>query len=194
MPCPEKFKESLVKYGISKEVQDEINEGYEYLVSSSPKNERAEYFRRAMKILDEKVAPEEITPMMDYNGCCKSGARDKASKAFAKQNADKTLAEKVELVFGVKNMGKPCLTDDNMLLIHAVNYFDGERYRCPCPNFNSSIKYLDTSKTYCKCCSGHFRYHYQIMLGVKLELVEVVSSPLGSNGKEPCAFLYKIVG
>lgn len=193
MPCPEKFKESLNMFKINESIQQEINVGYEELVSSSPKPDKAEYFRRAMTILDKKVSADVITQMMDYNGCCKSGARQKASVAFAKANKDKTLAEKVPLISEVRNMGKPTLISEDLLSILAVQYYDGVRYRCACPNFNSSIKYLDTSKTYCKCCSGHFRYHYQIMLGVKLELVEVTSSPLGSDGKDPCVFLYKII-
>lgn len=190
MPCPEKFKESLIKYEISEEVQKEINDD---IISSSPKKIKAEYFQRAMKILDEKVDEKVITNMLDYNGCCKTGAREKASKAFAKENSNKTLEEKIPLILKVRNMGKAELVNNDELLIHAVNYFDGVRFRCACPNFNSSLIYLDTSNTYCKCCSGHFRYHYQIMLGVKLELIKVFSSPLGSDGKDPCAFLYRII-
>lgn len=193
MPCPEKFKETLIKYGIDEAIQNEINHGYECLISSSPKNEKAEYFKRAMIILDEKVDPKIVTELMDDNGCCKSGARDKASKAFAKLNKDKPLKDKVPLVCNERNMGSAELVGEDELLIHAVNYFDGKKYRCACPNFNSSLKYLDTSSTYCKCCSGHFRYHYQIMLGVKLELIKVQSSPFSSDGKEPCAFLYRII-
>lgn len=193
MPCPEKFRESLNKYNIDEDVQNEINDGYLELVSSSSKKDKAIYFRRAMAILDAKVDEKVITELLDYNGCCKTGAREKASKAFAKENKDLTLSEKVKLIKNVRNMGYAELINDNELLVHAVSYSDGTRYRCACPNFNSSLEYLDTSKTYCKCCSGHFRYHYQIMLGVKLELIRVYSSPFENNGKDPCAFLYRII-
>lgn len=30
------------------------------------------------------------------------------------------------------------------------------------------------SKTYCYCCAEHFRFHYQIALGIKLQTKEVV--------------------
>lgn len=193
MPCPEKFKESLEMYKIDNKIINEMNEGYEDLVSSSPKKEKAKYFRRAMNIFDKSVDCKIVTELMDYNGCCKTGAREKSSKAFAKENKDKTLEEKLTLIKNVRNMGVPKLLDNGNIYILAVQYFDGKKYRCACPNFNSSLEYLDTSKTYCKCCAGHFRYHYQIMLGVKLELIKVASSPLGSDGKDPCAFLYKIV-
>ncbi len=49
-------------------------------------------------------------------------------------------------------------------------------------------------REYCFCCGGHFKYHYEIMLGVKLGLIEIVSSPYDINGTKPCAFKYKIKG
>ena len=38
MPCPEKFKESLKDFDIKEEIVAQVNEGFEDLVSSSPKN------------------------------------------------------------------------------------------------------------------------------------------------------------
>lgn len=193
MPCPEKFKESLNIYKIDSKIINEINEGYENLVSSSPKKEKAKYFRRAMNIFDRSVDCKIVTELMDYNGCCKTGAREKNLKAFAKENKDKTLEEKIALIKNVRNMGTPKLLEDGTIYILAVQYYDGKKYRCACPNFNSSLEFLDTSKTYCKCCAGHFKHHYQIMLSLELRLVEVASSPLGSDGAFPCAFIFEII-
>ena len=36
-------------------------------------------------------------------------------------------------------------------------------------------------------------YHYEIMLGVKLKLVEVISSPHDTDGEKPCAFRSEII-
>lgn len=43
------------------------------------------------------------------------------------------------------------------------------------------------------CCAGHFKYHYEIMLGVKLKTLEVLSSPLDSDGENPCIIKYEII-
>jgi hypothetical protein len=48
------------------------------------------------------------------------------------------------------------------------------------------------SPTYCGCCAGHFRYHYQNMLGVAVKLKDIISSPLNTNGDKPCRFLFEI--
>lgn len=86
MPCPEKFNDALKKFGIDQVIIDEINEGYEGIASSAPKQVRAEYFKRATRIMDEKMSPDKTQAIYDANACCKSGARLKASKQFAKAN------------------------------------------------------------------------------------------------------------
>ena len=43
MPSLEKFKQSLVKFAVDKQVIDSINEGYEALIARSPKKNRAAY-------------------------------------------------------------------------------------------------------------------------------------------------------
>lgn len=52
---------------------------------------------------------------------------------------------------------------------------------------------LYVSRNYCVCCAGHFKHHYEIMLGVKLKTIEIVSSPLDSNGENPCVIKFAIV-
>ena len=43
------------------------------------------------------------------------------------------------------------------------------------------------------CCGGHFKYYYEIMLGVKLKRAKIVSSPHDTDGEKPCAFRYEIL-
>ncbi|WP_312106083.1 hypothetical protein [Lachnoclostridium sp.] len=69
----------------------------------------------------------------------------------------------------------------------------GERFACACSNFNKLKRDYPVSKTYCFCCGGHFKYHYEIMLGVNLRVKEVVTSPLDSNGMNSCVFTFDIV-
>ena len=82
---------------------------------------------------------------------------------------------------------------DGTITVKAVNYSDGEKYLCACSNFNG-LKYdYSVSKNYCFCCAGHFKHHYEIMLGVKMKTLEIESSPLESNGKNPCVIKFAIL-
>ena len=84
MPCPEKFRESLEKFGVVHTLVSEINEGHEGLVSSSPKKQKAEYFSRAMQLFDEHLDFESKCEILDYNACCKGGAEIKKRRILRK--------------------------------------------------------------------------------------------------------------
>ena len=131
--------------------------------------------------------------MFEWNACCKGGAREKASKAFAKQYADKSLAERIALIPQVPFMGVPTLMADGSILVDAVRAREGGRYACACSNFSHSGWTGHVPRCYCYCCAGHFLHHYQIMLGVKLRTAEIVSSPLDSGGTLPCAMRFTIL-
>ncbi len=191
MPSVEKFKESLLIFDIDQKIIDRIYNGYETLKSSSPKNEKAAFFCRAQKILDEKADRTQLIELMDFNACCKNGTRDKASKDFAKQYSSLPLSEKIKLISGVPNMGNPELIEKNMIKT-GIYWKEGDLYRCPCPNFNGLKEVPQMPLSYCLCCAGHFRYHYQNMLRIKLLTHKIVSSPLNSLGKSPCEFIFRI--
>lgn len=115
------------------------------------------------------------------------------SKAFAKENAHLSIDEKLEKIKSVPNMGEPLRNEDGTITVKAVNYSDGEKYLCACSNFNG-LKYdYSVYKNYCFCCAGHFKHHYEIMLGVKMKTLEIESSPLESNGKNPCDIKFAIL-
>lgn len=192
MPCPEKFRESLKKFGVVEEIINKVNEGYEDLVSSSPKKDKASYFKRAVDILENNIDDKDFKEIFMYNSCCKGGSREKAAKAFAKENKDKPLKEKLEVVKGVPWMGKPVLNEDGTITLNAVNYFDGNKFLCACSNFNWIKSDYYVSKKYCYCCSGHFKHHYEIMLGLKIKDIDIITSPLDSNGKNSCAMKFYI--
>lgn len=193
MPCPEKFKESLEKFQVDEEVIKLINKGYENVVSKSPKEMKANYFQRAVDIMENKLQEEKIKEILQWNACCKSGARLKASKDFFKANKELTLEEKLNKISEVPNMGFPALNNDGTITVHAVNYKIGDKYHCACSNFSKSKADFKVSKTYCHCCGGHFLFHYEKMLGLKLKVKEVISSPLDSEGKNPCVFKLEII-
>lgn len=192
MPSPEKFKKSLEMYGVDEKVISQINEGYEDVVDQTPKKTRAAYFKRAVDIMTEQVDSQKLQDIFEWNACCKGGAREKTSKAFAKENAHLSVDERLKKIKGVPNMGEPVRNEDGTITVKAVSYSDGERYLCACPNFNGLTCDDKVSSNYCYCCAGHFKYHYEIMLGVKLKTLEIESSPLESNGKKPCVIKFAI--
>ena len=60
-------------------------------------------------------------------------------------------------------------------------------YRCPClPGADKSLPV-----TYCFCCGGHLKYHFQISLGRELDYV-IRTTALSSGGKFPCTFSLRI--
>lgn len=192
MPSPEKFKKSLNEFGIDEKIISQINEGYENIVDKTPREIRADYFKRAADIMDKQVDEQKVHEIFELNACCKGGAREKASKTFAKANAGLTLDEKLHKIKEVSNMGEPLLNEDGTITVKAVCYFDGQKYLCACSNFNG-FKYGDrVSKNYCYCCAGHFKHHYEIMLGLKLQTLAIESSPLESKGEKPCVIKYAV--
>ena len=193
MPSPEKFKESLEKFQVDETIISQINDGYEDIVTKTPKKIKAAYFKRAVDIMTEQMEEEKLKEILEWNACCKSGAREKASKAFGKEYADCSLDEKLAKIKDVPYMGVPVRNADGTITVNAVSYSDGEKYMCACSNYNG-LKYdYNVSRNYCVCCAGHFKHHYEIMLGVKLKTIEIVSSPLDSNGENPCVIKFAIV-
>ena len=164
MPSLGKFQESLEKFNVDEKIISQINEGYGIVDSKIPKKERALYFKRAVDIMNVSI-----------------------------ESANLSLEEKLELIKDVPDMGRPVRNEDGTITIHAVYYSDGEKYLCACSNFNGIKREYSVSRNYCFCCAGHFKYHYEIMLGVKLKTLEVLSSPLDSDGKNPCIMKYEIL-
>lgn len=192
MPSPKKFRESLVKFEIPTEAIAAIDRGYEAVSDKSTKSKKAAFFRHGMEVLEQSTNPAVVRELMEWNACCKSGAREKASKQFARDNSTLSLQEKIEKITTVPYMGRPVLESDGTLVLHAVTWLDGAAYRCACSQFSGLKLTQPIGKSYCLCCAGHFKYHYEIMLGVKLQTLEVVSSPLESLGQKPCVIRYAI--
>lgn len=192
MPAPEKFNDSLKEFDVSDKIIAAVNDGYDGIISSTPKKVKAAYFKRAIDIMERELEFPVMRDVLEYNGCCKSGAREKASKAFAKENAALTLSEKLAKFDTVANMGTAVLNDDGTITATAVTYFSDGKFNCACSNFNKVKRDYAVSKNYCLCCAGHFKHHYQIMLGVKLTTLEIISSPLDSDGKNPCVIKFAV--
>jgi hypothetical protein len=145
--------------------------------------------------MDELLTPEQCMAVLEQQGCSKTGTRDKDCKAFAKEHGGKPLAEKVKLLSGVQWMMSPVLEGDTITVTWGGNQNGVHQGKttCSCGTIKRLTQPFTVSKTYCGCCAGHFRYHYQNALGVKLRLKEIVSSPLDSNDEDPCSIRFEII-
>ena len=195
MPSPEKFRETLDDFKVSRDIIDEMYVGFDGIVSKTNKKIKSAFFKQALDVMNEKLPPEKVQEIIEANACCKSGGRKKASEEFARINADKTTEEKLALISArpYLNMGSAELDENRQLLVHAVSFHPGEKFECACPTVSKIKRDYTIPREYCYCCGGHFKYHYEIMLGVKLKLVEIVSSPHDTGGEMPCVFRFEIM-
>lgn len=188
MPGIKKIEQTMVNLGIP----NEILEQFDFTESSGSKPEPV---ITLMDKMDELLTPEQCLSVMQEQGCCKGGKRDKDCKAFAKKHSQKSVGEKLALMSEVENMMSPQINDDGTFTITMKGYQNGiheGKTTCSCGMIKKLRQPFSVSPTYCGCCAGHFRYHYQNMLGVSLKLKEIVSSPLNTNSNEPCSFTFEI--
>lgn len=191
MPNIKRIQHAIAKQGASDEVMARFNE------ISYQKGNHPEPFVSLINLMDEFLTKEQCLALMEKEGCCKGGKRDADCKAFAKEHADKPLAEKLALMSSIEYMMSPVLNDDGTITITWGGHQNGVhtgKTTCSCGTIKKLKQPFSVPSTYCGCCAGHFLYHYQNALGVKLRLKEIVSSPLNTNGEKPCSFTYEIIG
>ena len=193
MPSPEKFRQTLDDFNVPTEIIDEMYSGFGELVSRTKKPVKSAFFKQALDVMNAWLSPDKVQEILEANACCKSGARDKASKEFARIHGAQSVAEKLELISArpYMNMGTAELDEEGFLIVHAVAFHPGDRYECACPTVSKIKRDYAIPREYCYCCGGHFKYHYEVMLGEKLELVEIVSTPHDTDGQKPCSFKFK---
>ena len=146
--------------------------------------------------MDELLTKELCLSIMEKQGCSKGGQRDIDCKAFALEHMGKTLSEKLTLISGVQYMMSPILNEDGTITVTFDDYQNGVhtgKNTCSCGSIKRLKQPFSISPTYCGCCAGHFLYHYQNALGVKLKLKEINSSPLNTNGEKPCSFTFEVL-
>jgi hypothetical protein len=188
MPSVKNIQESMIKQAIPEEIIKQFD-------FTEVKGNHPEPVLTLIEKMDELLTKEQCLTIMAEQGCCKSGKRDKDCKAFAKEHAKKTIEEKLKLIGSVENMMLPQVNDDGTFTITMSGYQNGVhtgKTTCSCGLIKKLKQPFSVSPTYCGCCAGHFRYHYQNMLGVAIKLKDIVSSPLNTNGEEPCKFVFEI--
>lgn len=172
MPSPEKFRETLDDFRVSQDIIDEIYQGFDGIVSKTNKKIKSAFFKQALDVMNEKLPLERVQKIFEANACCKGGTREKASKSFTKENADLILEEKLALISKKTElyMGQARLDENGDLIVAGAGTYTGEKFECVCPTISKVKRSYTIPREYCYCCGGHFKHHYEIMLGVKLKL------------------------
>ena len=195
MPSPEKFRETLDDFEVGQSIIDEMYQGFDGIVSKTNKKVKSTFFKQALDVMNEKLPPEQVQAIFEANACCKGGARQKASKEFAKVNDGLSLEEKLELITSRPElyMGQAHLDANGDIIVTGAGVYVNGKFECVCPTISKVKRDYEIPREYCYCCGGHFKYHYEIMLSVKLRLAEIVTSPHDTDGEKPCAFRFEIV-
>ena len=191
MGAVERFRSALRELEVPEPMMAQIMAGLERISDNSDKPRQAAFFAEAIRRMDDLLDAETCHAVRDACACSKSGWRLKAVQKLAQEYAGRSLEEKVRALWDVTYMGKPVINPDGTI---TTGIGDRGGFPCPCPVFSAGGPTEPVSLTYCYCCAGHFRHHYQIALGVRLATKEVSSSALASQGQEPCRFVFEIVG
>ena len=190
MPSLKKMKDAAIKLKIPEELIAQI--GFDADTSGG---NPSPYIAVIAK-MDALLSHEQCMALMERQGCCKGGERDSDCKAFGKRYADTPLCEKIPLLSTVQYMMSPVLNEDNTITVTMLGYQNGKHIgatTCSCSVIKKLKQPFSVSPTYCGCCAGHFMYHYQNALGIKLRLLRIDSSPLNTNCERPCAFTFGIL-
>jgi hypothetical protein len=188
MASIEKLMRMLRTHDVDPAVIAKIRRGYEDVTDRSTR--RPAFLVHAMKVMDERLDFETRYRVRDACACSKSGWREQAMRRTARDYTGRSLEERLAAVGEVKYMGNPVLNADGTITggVGTQGGFD-----CLCPALKGWQYEEPISPTYCLCCGGHFRHHYQIGLGVKLRTAAVQSSIPASQRRDPCRFVYEIV-
>ena len=175
-----KIKRTMIEKGIPEEVVGQ------FPVTEDETPEEKIAFAAQM---DKLLSREQILSVMEEQGCSK----DEHPEIWQKLK-DKPIEERIKILnaMGMNEYPRSRLNDNGTLSIFW-HYEENGKYKCVCPIINKLTEPQTVSLTYCGCCSGHVKYHSENSLGVKLRLIETVSSPISSNGEKYCEHLYEII-
>jgi hypothetical protein len=184
----ERLLGALEEHRVDRKVVGRIMEGYEG-ISDRNKAKRPHFFIHAMRVMDETLSFRTRCDVRGACGCSNGGWREREMRRIARECKGGSVADRIKAIGQVRYMGDPILHEDGTISggVGSAGGFD-----CPCSVFRGWKYEEPVPSTYCLCCAGHFRYHYQIALGVKLKVKEVISTALASKRGERCRFLYEM--
>jgi len=182
------FEESLRKYEVDEEIINKIM-SVPYDKDENRRQNQANFMCAVLKKSEELLDNDVLIKVRSESPCAITGKTLENSKKFAKDNADKSLAEKIELLHMV-SLATPQFTDEKYFEVVICNRMDV----CPCPCLRGCKPKDDVMPlSYCYCCAGNIRFHYQKVLGAKIRIVKMVSTITSSNGTKPCIAVFEIV-
>lgn len=194
MPAISKLKTQMAARQMPAELQQAVFAGLEELDDHCSKREKYAFFATAMARIDQLMPEAERNSLLASCACCLAGQREKRVKQFLASIAGQplTLPQRVDALRESGLFGAPRMVADDTIA-DGIPYSNGKGgWQCACPNFSRERRTQPISLTYCYCCAGHFQHHLQRALGVRLE-PHVISSPLASEGQQPCAFTFTVL-
>ena len=187
------FGEYLKKAGVSDSKIDQIT-NVVYEKNNNEKQENANCCSAMVSKCNELLDFDVLAEAMFERACCKDGFHLENSIKVANESSNKSLKEKLNLLGQQQYMGKPHLTKDGDIYTqHCAGSGTHDDLKCSCWRFDGCIPAKgEMPLNYCLCCAGHFRFHYQLALGKKLRVKEIVSSVF-HDPPEYCSFLFEII-
>ena len=176
----------LEKAGIRHDTIDKIMEGGENIFRKTTPAKKADWMREAMLRMNKLLDPKTCKIVREACACRLTGRPLKASQAIARKN--KSLEDRIKAANESFSVFGGCVRmqeNGEVLVRFAPEGLD--HYRCAC--LRGADKPL--SVTYCFCCGGHVKYHFQIALVRELDYT-IRSTALSSGGKFPCTFSFRI--
>ena len=178
-----KIRKTMIEKGIPSKTMEQFV--FPEVESGTPEEKIA-----FVKQMDELLTKKQILSVMEEQGCSKDEHTD-VSKAKFK---GKTLEERIEILNTICQEEAPDsrLNEDGTVSIFW-EFKENGKFMCVCPIMSKLSEPTAVSLTFCGCCSGHVKYHFEQDTEVKLRLIETVSSPLNSNGEKRCEHRFEIV-
>lgn len=140
--------------------------------------------------MDHLLSKDQILSVMEEQGCLKI----EPNAELMQKLKGKSIEERINIINAMdKSKSARCRLNADGTLSIFWDYAEKGKYICVCSTINKLLKPTTVSLTYCGCCSGHVKYHFEHNLDVKLRLIETVSSPINSNGEKYCEHLFEII-
>ena len=178
---------SLLAHDIRGEAFDYIMKGSNDVNYESCK-QREEWLAGAMRRMDETLPPDSVKKIREDSACCLGGERERLTKQI--HDSYGTVEERFEALSRTRY-----IIGDTAKKVGEATYRICFWEQPQGPKGCSCLKYVPREtpmpKSWCLCCGGHIKTHFENALGVKAECT-CVSSQLSSCGKEPCVFELRI--
>lgn len=188
MPNIKKIKQTMLEQGIPEQLIKQI------CLTASADNKPMENLLAFIDQMEKSLSREQCLSIMQEQGCHKTERVSAPFRAFGQTHVNASIAGKISLLSSLDTIYHyQCRLNSDSSLSVYWGYGEKGNYRCLCTAVNKLSEPLLIPLIYCGCCGGHVRYNLQYAFGVKLRLIDIVSSPISSNLENLCEFTFEIV-